>query len=90
MDDIIIPEEELKIDSCSSISHDDTDSAELQRSSTQVEASPKGRFLRYDEKLGEGAFKAVFKGYDTETGREIAWNRILGGRITKGKHHILI
>lgn len=41
-----------------------------------VEASPKGRFNRFNEELGRGAFKIVYKGIDHETGREIAWNVI--------------
>jgi len=41
-----------------------------------AEESPKGRFHRYYEELGSGAYKKVFKGYDNETGSEIAWNII--------------
>jgi len=38
--------------------------------------SPKGRFKRFGEELGRGAYKIVYKGIDNETGREIAWNVI--------------
>jgi WNK lysine deficient protein kinase len=38
--------------------------------------SPKGRFFRYNEKLGQGAYKVVYKGLDNENAREIAWNVI--------------
>ena len=41
-----------------------------------TELSPKGRFGRYNEELGRGAYKVVYKGLDNETGREIAWNVI--------------
>jgi len=41
-----------------------------------VEVSPKGRFKRYAEELGRGAYKIVYKGVDHETGREVAWNVI--------------
>ena len=41
-----------------------------------VEQSPKGRFHRFNEELGRGAYKIVYKGVDLETGREIAWNVI--------------
>lgn len=41
-----------------------------------VEESPKGRFKRYAEELGRGAYKIVYKGVDHETGREVAWNVI--------------
>lgn len=41
-----------------------------------AEISPKGRFVRFNEELGRGAYKVVYKGLDNETGREIAWNVI--------------
>lgn len=41
---------------------------------TAVERSPDGRYERFDIVLGRGAFKTVFKGFDTLEGREIAWN----------------
>ena len=37
----------------------------------EVETSPDGRYIRFDEKLGSGAFKNVFLCYDTETGQEV-------------------
>lgn len=45
---------------------------------TQVpfEKSPKGRFLCYNTELGSGAQKKVYLGYDTDKGREVAWNTI--------------
>ena len=39
-----------------------------------AEESPKGRFKRFHEELGRGAYKVVFKGVDLETGLEVAWN----------------
>lgn len=42
----------------------------------EVETSPDGRYVRFDEELGSGAYKSVWRGYDTETGKEIAWNTI--------------
>jgi serine/threonine protein kinase len=46
-----------------------------------VERSPKGRFFRvivkqFNEVLGSGAYKTVYRGYDNELGREVAWNII--------------
>ncbi|KAI3646024.1 hypothetical protein MP228_008952 [Amoeboaphelidium protococcarum] len=42
-----------------------------------VEASdPTGRFERYKKCLGVGAYKKVFKGFDTDEGVEIAWNEL--------------
>ena len=46
-----------------------------------VEISPKGRFKRFGEELGRGAYKIVYKGVDNETGREIAWNIINLNRL---------
>ncbi len=42
----------------------------------EVESSPDGRYVRFDERIGVGAYKEVWRGYDTETGKEIAWNTI--------------
>lgn len=52
-------------------------------SSLVVEVSPKGRFKRFVEELGRGAYKIVYKGVDNETGREIAWNVINLNRLPK-------
>ncbi|XP_027110406.1 probable serine/threonine-protein kinase WNK11 [Coffea arabica] len=41
-----------------------------------LEISPDGRFIKYDEVLGRGAFKTVFKGFDQENGTEVAWYQI--------------
>lgn len=41
-----------------------------------LEISPDGRFIRYDEVLGRGAFKTVYRGFDQENGTEVAWYQI--------------
>jgi len=41
-----------------------------------VEKSPLGRFVRFSQKLGSGSYKVVYLGFDTDTGKEIAWNII--------------
>jgi WNK lysine deficient protein kinase len=41
-----------------------------------VEVSPDGRYERFDERLGTGAYKEVWLAYDTETGKEVAWNTV--------------
>jgi len=48
-----------------------------------VEKSPKGRFIRFNRRLGSGAFKTVYLGFDNDTGREIAWNVVSLDRLTK-------
>eukprot|EP00571_Detonula_confervacea_P012855 CAMPEP_0172303020 /NCGR_PEP_ID=MMETSP1058-20130122/4623_1 /TAXON_ID=83371 /ORGANISM="Detonula confervacea, Strain CCMP 353" /LENGTH=1418 /DNA_ID=CAMNT_0013013699 /DNA_START=255 /DNA_END=4511 /DNA_ORIENTATION=- len=39
-----------------------------------VEKSPAERYIRFKEKLGSGAYKDVFRAYDTIEGIEVAWN----------------
>ncbi|KAJ1981695.1 hypothetical protein H4R34_001977 [Dimargaris verticillata] len=41
-----------------------------------VIADPSGRFERYDQRLGRGAYKKVFVAFDHEQGVEVAWNEI--------------
>jgi len=41
-----------------------------------VEESDNKRFMRYKKELGRGAFKTVYKGYDTDEGVEVAWNKL--------------
>ena len=37
--------------------------------------------LQFNQALGEGAFKRVFKGYDEEEGIEIAWCQVNMERV---------
>ena len=32
--------------------------------------------VQLDEVLGKGAFKTVYKGFDTQEGTEVAWNLV--------------
>ncbi|OIS99501.1 PREDICTED: probable serine/threonine-protein kinase WNK10 isoform X1 [Nicotiana attenuata] len=41
-----------------------------------VEVSPDKRYIRYNEILGRGAFKTVYKAFDEIDGIEVAWNQI--------------
>ncbi|XP_047319358.1 serine/threonine-protein kinase WNK8-like [Impatiens glandulifera] len=41
-----------------------------------VEKDPKGRYVRFNEILGKGAFKTVYKAFDEVDGIEVAWNRV--------------
>ncbi|KAK3256499.1 serine threonine-protein kinase [Cymbomonas tetramitiformis] len=41
-----------------------------------VERDPTGRWNRYNELLGRGSFKMVYKGFDTKEGIEVAWNKV--------------
>nr|CAB3490982.1 unnamed protein product [Digitaria exilis] len=40
------------------------------------EVDPTGRYLRYKEILGSGAFKTVYKGFDAVDGIEVAWAKV--------------
>ena len=31
------------------------------------------RYLKFDEEIGRGSFKTVYRGLDTETGVSVAW-----------------
>ncbi|CAA7404802.1 unnamed protein product [Spirodela intermedia] len=41
-----------------------------------VEVDPSGRYGRYREVLGKGAFKTVYRGFDELEGIEVAWNQV--------------
>uniref|UniRef100_A0A251T822 non-specific serine/threonine protein kinase n=2 Tax=Helianthus annuus TaxID=4232 RepID=A0A251T822_HELAN len=41
-----------------------------------VEVDPSGRFGRYSDLLGAGAVKKVYRGFDQEEGRDVAWNQV--------------
>eukprot|EP00250_Pteridium_aquilinum_P020752 c24931_g1_i1 orf=466-2904(+) len=41
-----------------------------------VEIDPTGRYGRYKEVLGRGAFKTVYRAFDQEDGIEVAWNQV--------------
>eukprot|EP00928_Gymnodinium_smaydae_P043956 TRINITY_DN2935_c0_g2_i1.p1 TRINITY_DN2935_c0_g2~~TRINITY_DN2935_c0_g2_i1.p1 ORF type:complete len:1016 (-),score=146.94 TRINITY_DN2935_c0_g2_i1:516-3563(-) len=46
------------------------------------ERSPMERYARFNRKLGSGAFKTVYLGFDSETGKEIAWSKIDIGEMS--------
>ncbi|KAI5079577.1 hypothetical protein GOP47_0005056 [Adiantum capillus-veneris] len=41
-----------------------------------VEVDPSGRYGRYNEVLGKGAYKTVYKAFDDLDGIEVAWNQV--------------
>ncbi|XP_048445481.1 probable serine/threonine-protein kinase WNK3 isoform X1 [Pyrus x bretschneideri] len=53
-------------------SEQDTDDAD----SEFVEVDPTGRYGRYKEVLGKGAFKKVYRAFDELEGIEVAWNQV--------------
>ncbi|KAM7525930.1 hypothetical protein LguiA_015832 [Lonicera macranthoides] len=53
-----------------------------------VERSPNKRYIRYNEILGRGAFKTVYKGFDEVDGIEIAWNQVSIDDALKSPEHL--
>ncbi|KDD73993.1 hypothetical protein H632_c1671p1, partial [Helicosporidium sp. ATCC 50920] len=49
-----------------------------------TEMDPTGRYGRCDEVLGRGAFKVVYKAFDTHEGTEVAWNQVRGLSFVHG------
>lgn len=48
-----------------------------------IDRSENGRFLKFDEELGRGSFKTVFRGLDTETGVAVAWCELQESKLNK-------
>lgn len=45
--------------------------------------SSDGRFLKFDEELGRGSFKTVYRGLDTETGVAVAWCELQESKLNR-------
>lgn len=52
-------------------------------SEQHVETSPNGRYIRYNAILGKGAYKTVYKAFDTEEALEVAWNKLNVDRLSE-------
>lgn len=50
-----------------------------------IEVSPKGRYKCYNDILGRGAYKIVYRAYDTHNGIEVAWNSIYIGKLSENE-----
>ena len=50
-----------------------------------IDNSPDGRYLKFDEEIGRGSFKTVYKGLDTDTGVAVAWCELQDTKLTKGE-----
>ncbi|XP_042380125.1 probable serine/threonine-protein kinase WNK11 [Zingiber officinale] len=48
-----------------------------------VETDTTGRFGRYDNLLGSGSVKRVYRGFDQEEGIEVAWNQVFLRRFAE-------
>ncbi|GFZ17382.1 with no lysine (K) kinase 3 [Actinidia rufa] len=57
--------------------HDSSSEPDLDDSEAEfVEVDPSGRYGRYKEVLGKGAFKKVYRAFDELEGIEVAWNQV--------------
>jgi WNK lysine deficient protein kinase len=67
-----------------------SESSDIQENEKFVEKSPSGRYLRFNEILGEGSSKIVYKGIDGDLMREIAWNSIDAKSKTKDEKQRIV
>ncbi|VDM66234.1 unnamed protein product [Strongylus vulgaris] len=72
-DEEVRAKEQLEVD-------DDFDAQEK-----PIDKSPSGRFLKFDEELGRGSFKTVYRGLDTETGVAVAWCELQESKLNKAE-----
>ena len=52
---------------------EDNDEEKTEMEVKAIATSPDGRFLKFDDEVGRGTFKTVWKGLDTDTGVAVAW-----------------
>lgn len=45
------------------------------------ETSPQGRYVKLEDRLGSGAYKDVYRAYDSNQGIEVAWNVVKLNRV---------
>lgn len=50
-----------------------------------IAVSPCGRFFKYEEEIGRGSFKTVYKGLDTQTGVAVAWCELQEKKLNKAE-----
>jgi WNK lysine deficient protein kinase len=55
---------------------ENNDPPDEEQEAAVVEVDPTGRYSRFAQILGRGAFKTVYKGFDEQEGIEIAWNQV--------------
>ncbi|XP_063236077.1 uncharacterized protein LOC134538582 [Bacillus rossius redtenbacheri] len=48
-----------------------------------VGVSPDNRFLKFEEEIGHGSFKTVYRGLDTQTGVAVAWCELQEKKLNK-------
>uniref|UniRef100_A0A7S4J5M1 non-specific serine/threonine protein kinase n=1 Tax=Odontella aurita TaxID=265563 RepID=A0A7S4J5M1_9STRA len=55
-----------------------------------VARSPHGRYVRFNERLGSGAYKDVYRAYDTIEGIEVAWNEVNLSGVPKSERSRIV
>ncbi|KAF5280105.1 hypothetical protein FQA39_LY18139 [Lamprigera yunnana] len=50
-----------------------------------IAVSPCGRFFKYEEEIGRGSFKTVYRGLDTQTGVAVAWCELQEKKLNKAE-----
>ncbi|KRY69720.1 Serine/threonine-protein kinase WNK1 [Trichinella pseudospiralis] len=50
-----------------------------------IDQSVDGRFLKFEEEIGRGSFKTVFRGLDTESGVSVAWCELQETKLSKAE-----
>ncbi|KAK1436115.1 hypothetical protein QVD17_01890 [Tagetes erecta] len=53
-----------------------------------VQRCPRQRFVRYNELLGRGTFKSVYKGFDEVEGIEVAWSQVVLDDALRSSSHL--
>ncbi|XP_075229866.1 uncharacterized protein LOC142329299 isoform X7 [Lycorma delicatula] len=69
------PSEEVQQEPEQPTSEDDEEKA--------IGVSPDGRFLKFEEEIGRGSFKTVYRGLDTQTGVAVAWCELQEKKLNK-------
>ncbi|CAN6480672.1 unnamed protein product [Victoria cruziana] len=72
------------MDRINSFSSIDRYSGQSEPPDTEIaETDPTGRYIRYNEVLGRGAFKTVYRSFDEVDGIEVAWNQVRIGDVLR-------
>ncbi|KAG0457180.1 hypothetical protein HPP92_022013 [Vanilla planifolia] len=53
-----------------------------------VEIDPTGRYIRYEDVLGRGAFKIVYRAFDEVDGLEVAWNQVSVDQVLQSPENL--
>uniref|UniRef100_A0A915DMZ2 Protein kinase domain-containing protein n=1 Tax=Ditylenchus dipsaci TaxID=166011 RepID=A0A915DMZ2_9BILA len=67
------------------MTNEEDDDYDAEAEEKPIDKSPDGRFLKFDEELGRGSFKTVFRGLDTETGVAVAWCELQDSKLNKAE-----